>query len=47
MIHPKRGVDMNISEQVREQLFIMADEGYRAFHSKLIPNIDPALKNRD
>lgn len=43
MIHPKRGVDMNISEQVREQLFIMADEGHRAFHSKLIPNIDPAL----
>lgn len=27
--------------QVQKELFDMQDEGYRAFHSKLIPNIDP------
>ena len=27
--------------QVQKELFELQDEGYRAFHSKLIPNIDP------
>ncbi len=28
---------------IQARLFAMADEGYKAFHSKLIPNIDSAL----
>ena len=31
-----------VIRQVQKELFDMQDEGYRAFHSKLIPNIDPA-----
>ena len=30
-----------VIEQVQKELFSMQDEGYRAFHSKLIPNVDP------
>lgn len=33
---------MNVNT-LREQLFSMRDEKYRAFHSKLIPNINPDL----
>ena len=29
-------------DQVQKELFEMQDKGYREFHSKLIPNIDPA-----
>jgi len=32
---------MKIEEQVRSDLFQMRDMEYHAFHSKLIPNIDP------
>ena len=31
-----------VIKQVQKELFAMQDEGYRAFHSRLIPNIDPA-----
>ena len=27
--------------QVQKELFAMQDDGYRSFHSKLIPNVDP------
>lgn len=30
-----------VVEQVQRELFEMQDEGYRAFHSKLIPTVDP------
>ena len=32
----------DVIKQVQKELFAMQDEGYRAFHSRLIPNIDPA-----
>ena len=32
-----------IENQVRQQLFSMQDLGYQAFHSRLIPTIDPTL----
>lgn len=31
-----------VIRQVQQELFAMQDEGYRKFHSKLIPNVDPA-----
>ena len=31
-----------VVRQVQKELFEMQDEGYREFHSKLIPNVDPA-----
>ena len=30
-----------VIEQIQNELFERQDEGYRAFHSKLIPNIAP------
>lgn len=33
----------NAIDRIRERLFEMQDEGYRAFHSRLIPTVDPAL----
>lgn len=30
-----------VVQQVQKELFAMQDEGYREFHSKLIPNVDP------
>ena len=33
----------NAIERIRERLFAMQDEGYRAFHSRLIPTVDPSL----
>ena len=33
----------DVKERIRERLFAMQDDGYRAFHSRLIPTVDPAL----
>ena len=33
----------NAIDRIRERLFAMQDEGYRAFHSRLIPTVDPSL----
>ena len=30
-----------VIRQIQNELFEMQDEGYRAFHSRLIPNVDP------
>lgn len=30
-----------VIRQVQQELFAMQDEGYREFHSRLIPNVDP------
>lgn len=30
-----------VARQVQKELFAMQDDAYRAFHSKLIPNVDP------
>ena len=32
----------SVIEMVQKELFEMQDEGYRSFHSKLIPSVDPA-----
>ena len=32
----------SVIQMVQKELFEMQDEGYRAFHSKLIPSVDPA-----
>ncbi len=34
---------MNLEEQIRNDLFSMQDKEYHAFHSKLIPNVNPDL----
>lgn len=36
-------MNQKIEEQIRADLFAMQDPGYRDFHSKLIPNINPEL----
>lgn len=33
---------MTIAEEIRSSLVANIDEGYRDFHAKLVPTIDPA-----